>query len=64
MKEFSTYNPALPEVLAEHGIEILCDSKMRMIISDSDAEQIPGIVEKYAPAALMDYCIEDLEDAD
>ena len=29
-----------------------------MVISDEDAELILGIVEEYAPAALMDYVIE------
>lgn len=34
---------------------------MDVVISDGDAERIQEIVEKHAPAAFQDYCLEDVE---
>lgn len=58
MKKIVTSNQELLEVLEEQGISITCNEDMEMVISDEDAELIPGIVDEYAPAALMDYVIE------
>lgn len=58
MKRISTNNSELLEVLVNNGIEIICNEKMEMVISDEDAEKIQGIVSVYAPAASDDYVIE------
>ena len=59
MKTIWFNNEALKEVLAEQGIEMMCDEKMNIVISDEDAERIPALVEEFAPAAAGDYGIED-----
>ena len=59
MKTIYTSNEALLEVLTENGIDIICDDRMEMTISDEDAARIPEIVAKYAPAAINDLVIED-----
>lgn len=59
MKTIWFNNEALKEVLAEQGIEMMCDEKMSIVISDEDAERIPALVEEFAPAAAGDYGIED-----
>ncbi len=38
-----------------------CNEDMQIIISDEDAERIDGIVKDFAPAALMDYTLENYE---
>lgn len=58
MKKIVTSNQELLEVLEGQGISITCNEDMEMVISDEDAELIPGIVDEYAPAASMDYVIE------
>lgn len=58
MKTIVTSNQELLEVLEEQGISITCNEDMQMVVSDEDAELIPGVVEQYAPAASMDYVIE------
>ncbi len=58
MKTITTSNQELLEVLEEQGISITCNEDMQMVVSDEDAELIPGVVEQYAPAASMDYVIE------
>ena len=59
MKTIWFNNEALKEVLAEQGIEMMCDENMNIVISDEDAERIPALVEEFAPAAASDYGIED-----
>lgn len=51
-----TDNKALLEVLAENGVEIICNDKMQMVITKG-TDKIAEIVEKYAPAAINDYQI-------
>lgn len=58
MKQIITTNPELLDVLQEHGIVPVCDDQMRMMITDCEAERVPNIVERYAPAAVYDYVIE------
>ena len=58
MKQIITTNTELLEVLQEHGIIPVCDNQMRMVITDSEAERVPNIVEQYAPAAAYDYVLE------
>ena len=58
MKTITTSNQELLEVLEEQGISITCNEDMQMVVSDEDAELIPGVVEQYASAASMDYVIE------
>lgn len=60
MKTFYTDNPALLDLLSENGFYFECDEQMRVIVSDEDAERIPPFVDEHAPAAFMDYAIEDL----
>lgn len=57
MKEIITGNEALLEVLNNNGISVICDSKMRMVVSDEDANKIDDIVAKEAPAAVNDYFV-------
>lgn len=64
MKTIVTDNQELLEVLTEQGISITCNEDMQMVISDEDAKLIPGLVEEYAPAASMDYTIEDMNTYD
>lgn len=59
MKTIYTDNTALLEVLTENGINIICNDQMEMTISDEDASRITEIVEKFAPAAVNDYTIEE-----
>ena len=49
------------EILSENGIVMTCNEDMQIEISDEDAARIEDIVREYAPAALMDYSIEDME---
>ena len=58
MKRITTNNSELLEVLAENGIEIVCNENMEMVVSDEDADKIQDIVRIYAPAASDDYVIE------
>ena len=58
MKQIITTNTELLEVLQGHGIVPVCDNQMRMVITDSEAERVPNIVEQYAPAAAYDYVLE------
>ncbi len=59
MKKINTDNQELLEILAEKGIEIICDENMEMILTDEDAEKIEDIVEEFAPAARDDYFISE-----
>lgn len=58
MRTFYTDNQALLELLSEKGINLTCNERMEIEISDEDAERIPAIVERFAPAATQDYSIE------
>ena len=60
MKQIITSNSELLEVLAENGINIICDDQMRMTLSDEDAARVETIVEQFAPAAFYDYAIYDI----
>lgn len=60
MKRIYTSNQELLKVLSEH-INIACNDNMDMVMSDKDAEKVEGLVSEYAPAAFMDYSIEDAE---
>ena len=60
MKQIITTNNELLEVLAENGINIICDDQMRMTLSDEDAARVETIVEQFAPAAFCDYAIYDI----
>ena len=61
MKKLVTKNQALLEALEENGIKTICTNNMDVVISDADADRISAIVEECAPAALQDYCLEDVE---
>lgn len=61
MKILFTRNNELLEVLQNHGIDMTCNEDMQITISDGDAERIDGIMKDFAPAALMDYSLEDYE---
>ena len=61
MKKLVTKNQALLEALEENGIKTICTNNMDVVISDADADRITAIVEECAPAALQDYCLEDVE---
>ena len=60
MKQIITNNAELLEVLAENGINIICDDQMRMTLSDEDAARVETLVEQFAPAAYCDYTIYDI----
>lgn len=62
MKKIETSNESLLEVLAENGIEIICNDNMDMVLSDEDAEKVHGIVWIFAPAAKDDYAIVDINE--
>ena len=57
MKTIYTDNSKLLEILVANGINITCNDKMEMVVSDTDAIKIDAIVAKYAPAAFSDYVI-------
>ena len=58
MKIIHFNNPALPEILDENGIDLICNENMDITISDEDAERIPDIIKKFAPYGVFDYCID------
>lgn len=65
MKTYSSSNKELNEILINNGIKLfICGENGRKFfpnsieITDEEAERIPAIVEKFAPAAAMDYTIE------
>ena len=57
MKTIYTDNSKLIEVLAANGINVTCNSRMEMAVSDEDANKIDAIVARYAPAAFSDYVV-------
>lgn len=59
MKAIITTNEELINVLEENGITITCNEEMDIIVSDEDASRIDEIVKEFAPAAIMDYEIEE-----
>lgn len=61
MKILFTSNSELLEVLQNNGINMVCNENMQITISDEDAERIDEIVKDFAPAALMDYTLENYE---
>ena len=61
MKQIITNNNELLEVLAEKGINIICDDQMRMTLSDEDAERLDKVVEEFAPAAACDYTVANID---
>lgn len=60
MKQIITSNSELLEILAENGINIICDDQMRMTLSDEDAERVDKVIKEFAPAAFCDYAIYDI----
>ena len=60
MKTYFSDNDALTELLIDNGIELTCNENMEVLISDEDADRIEEIVKELAPAAIGDYCIEDI----
>jgi len=60
MKTLFCGNEELLDILSENGIVMTCNENMQIEISDDDAARIYDIVREYAPAALMDYAIEDI----
>ena len=61
MKKLVTNNNDLLEIIEENGIKTVCGDRMDILISDADAEKIAAIVAEKAPAATMDYSIEEIE---
>ena len=57
MKTIYTDNSKLIEVLVANGINVTCNSRMEMAVSDEDANKIDAIVARYAPAAFSDYVV-------
>ena len=57
MKTIYTDNSKLLEVLVANGINITCNDKMEMVVSNTDAIKIDAIVARYAPAAFSDYMV-------
>ena len=57
MKTIYTDNSKLLEILVANGINITCNDKMEMVVSNSDAIKIDAIVAKYAPSAFSDYMV-------
>lgn len=55
MKKFWSDNEALIELLIEHEINLICNKNMENEVSDEDAERIPELIERLAPAAAYDY---------
>jgi len=60
MKVIYCDNNELFDILTENGVVMTCNENMEITISDEDAARIPGIVEQFAPAAFMDYSINNL----
>lgn len=60
MKKIQTSNNELLEILADNGIEMICNEDMEIVISDEDAVRIGELVNKVAPAAYCDYIIENI----
>lgn len=61
MKKLYCMNSELLEILADNGIEMICDKDMDIVISDDDAMRVASIVSDLAPFASGDYAIEDVE---
>lgn len=62
MKQIITTNNELLEILIGNGIDIICDlEKMRMVLSNEDAERVDKVVEEFAPAAYCDYTVTDID---
>ena len=57
MKTIYTDNSKLLEILVANGINITCNNKMEMVVSNTDAIKIDAIVAKYAPSAFSDYMV-------
>lgn len=60
MKKYYSENNQLNEILVNNGIDLICNERMEVIISNEDAERIKEIVKDMAPAAIDDYSIEDI----
>lgn len=61
MKKIWFNNPKLAELLTENGINLLVNENMEVILSDDDANRIENLIKQIAPAAILDYGIEDYE---
>lgn len=55
---FFCANPAINELLAEHGINLTCHDDTSVIINWEDSIHIPGLVLFYMPEVIGDYNIE------
>ena len=58
MKKIWFNNPALADLLADNGINLICNENMEIVVTEEDAERIPKIIEEHAPYANADYGIE------
>ena len=57
MYQIITSNPELIAILCDNGLNIICDEKMRMVMSKEDALKVLNLVKSVAPAAIYDYVI-------
>ena len=57
MYQIITSNPELIAILCDNGLNVMCDEKMRMVMSKEDALKVLNLVKSVAPAALYDYVI-------
>ena len=53
MKTIYTDNSKLLEILVANGINIICNSQMEMVVSDTDAIKIDAIVAIVAPSGTV-----------
>lgn len=61
MKKIWFNNSELAELLADNGISLECNEQMDIVVADEDVEKINNLIKEFAPAAIMDYGIEDFE---
>lgn len=60
MKKIWFNNPALADLLADNGINLICNENMEIVITEEDAERIPNIIEELALYAKEDFGIEEI----
>lgn len=60
MKKIWFSNDSLAQLLADNGIDLICDENMNITLSDEDAEKVIALIGEKAPAASDDYGIEEL----
>lgn len=59
MKRIWFNNPALVELLADNGINLICNEQMDIVVADEDIERINSLIQELAPTAVEDYGFED-----